>query len=265
MNRTFLLLRPRRLSARLRRSLVDQSPSTARWPVIAPSTLLSLTGLPIVPSERVFWSTARRKFCWRSIRSKSPSSRPWRIRTYFSASSPWTWCQPFGPLLVLLAVVDRLRDEDVDAADRLGEVVEAGVVDDGHVVDVHAAEVLDRAPGAERAVLREGLVDLVPAVLLALGVVDRHVGVARHRDDVRRLPVGRDVDDHHRVAAVGAGVPLAVLEQLGDGRLLDQSLRVVGAHQQDVDGLVRRLGRPLVLVGPAATRCRCGGWRRSCR
>ena len=106
---------------------------------------------------------------------------------------------------------------------------------------------------------------LLRSVLVALGVEDRDVGVARDRDDVRRLPVGRDVHHHHRVAAVGAGVPLAVLEELGDGRLLDQPLGVVGAHQQDVDGLGRLLRRPLVLVRPEHARCRCGGWPRSSR
>ena len=62
------------------------------------------------------------------------------------------------PLLVLLGVVDGLGDVDVDAADRGREVAEAGEVDDRHVVEPQAAEVLDvrqvpNGPYAENASL----------------------------------------------------------------------------------------------------------------
>jgi hypothetical protein len=151
------------------------------------------------------------------------------------------------PLHVLLGVVDRVGDVDVDASDGGGQVAEAGVVDDRHVVEPQPGEVLDRAPGAEGSVGGEGLVDLVASLRLALGVVDLDPGVAWHGHDVRRLAVGRDVEHHHGVAAVVAGVPLALGQQLGDGRLLHQLGGVVGPHQQDVERLGRLLRgrRPL--------------------
>ena len=83
-----------------------------------------------------------------------------------------------------------LVDRDVDAVEVVHEVAEAAEVDDGHVVDVEAREVLDglegelrRARALELRAVREGGVD---AVVPEPG--DRHPQVAREREqrhDVR--------------------------------------------------------------------------------
>ena len=80
----------------------------------------------------------------------------------------------------------------------------------------------------------EGRVDLrVPADVTG---ERRHLdpGVARDRDDLRRLPVSRQVDQDDRVAAVQSWRPVTVFEVISDS--LDV-VAVVGPEHQDVHRL----------------------------
>ena len=144
----------------------------------------------------------RRKFCCRSIRPKSPFARPCRVRTYCRAFSPLSVCQPLVPGDVLGAVVERLGDVDADTTEGVGQALEPVPVDHRDVVDVHAGEVLDGAYGERRSAPGEGGVDLGLAVDVAGEGGHRDPGVTRDRDDLRGLPVGRDVHQDDRVAAV---------------------------------------------------------------
>ena len=70
------------------------SSSTVRFSVSADSVRVSLTGLRMVPLASIFFIIARRKFCWRAMRSKSPRCSPYRVRTYASAILPSRVCWP---------------------------------------------------------------------------------------------------------------------------------------------------------------------------
>ena len=70
---------PRIDSARLRISSLSQVESIVRYLVITLITLVIATTFFVEPSSSPM--VARMKFCCRAIRSKSPFSRPWRVRT----------------------------------------------------------------------------------------------------------------------------------------------------------------------------------------
>ena len=75
-NVTSLASVPRKESARARMSPEFHSASTVRFWVSAVSVRVSLTGFRMVPLASIFFIIARRKFCWRAMRSKSPFCRP---------------------------------------------------------------------------------------------------------------------------------------------------------------------------------------------
>jgi hypothetical protein len=133
---------------------------------------------------------------------------------------------------------DGLIHLQVNAAERVGDLLEAAEVDCGHVVEVDVRHALDRADGAWQAAEGERGVDLRSATGVAAGVVggrDLHPQVARDRDDLGAVVVGWDVHDHQRV-----GAPLA-------GRCF-RCVRIprVTADDQDVQRAVDRLGRAAV-------------------
>ena len=106
----------------------------------------------------------------------------------------------------VLRAVDVLRHADLDAVDGVDHVLEAAEVDDDVVVDADAGgllELLDRAgraadrsrPRSTSRCVAPGMVS--PSVARAVGTVDQ--GVARDGDAVRRLPVGREVEQERGV------------------------------------------------------------------
>jgi hypothetical protein len=100
-------------------------------------------------------------------------------------------------------VVRGLGDRDVDAAELVGEGLEAGEVGDHDVVDVDAGHALDGADHEARTAPAERGVDLGLAV-----AGHGHPAVPGDRDDVGGLPVGLQVDQHDRVGALRAVAPL---------------------------------------------------------
>ena len=217
---------------------------------------LSVTGSPIVPSSVSLPSSARRKFCCRRPgRSRLAPARSGCARSA-ARRDPRGGCQPSSQVVVVVGVGEGLGHVDVDPAEGRRHVAEALEVDHRQVVDPQSGEVLDGAQGAERAIDGERGVDLVLAVHGALGVVDRHVGVARDRHHRGALPVGRDVQDDDRVAAIGARVPGAVGEHLGDGGLVLLRVRVVRAQEQDVERRWAPARRPLALLQRALSSMR---------
>ena len=146
----------------------------------------------------------------------------------------------------MLAVVDRLGDADLDAADRVDHVPEALEVDDDEVVEAHAGELLELAHRARGAADRERLVpqhpgaarELAAVLVLAVGPVDDRV--ARDADAVRPLAVRRQVQQDRGVG------PLAETGEVVD--VVARALAGVRAHDQDVERLLGPLDD--LLLGP---------------
>ena len=131
-------------------------------------------------------------------------------------------------------VLDRLGQAHLDAAQRVDDVDEPAEADLDVGVDPQAGVGLDGLHQQLRPAERVRGVDLVAAL-----AGDRHVRVARHRDQ-RRLPAHRDVDEHDRVGPPAGGAAGAQPLLL----LLGQALAGVGADQQEgLAGLVGRDGR----------------------
>ena len=111
---------------------------------------------------------------------------------------------------------DRLGHDDVDAADRVDQLVEPVEVDDGDVVDVEARQVLDRLQRQRRPTELRGGVELrgpVPG--------DLDAEVARDREEGEPVLARVGADQHHRVGAMGiaaAGLRAAVGSEDEDRR-----------------------------------------------
>ncbi len=141
-------------------------------------------------------------------------------------------------------------DVDIDAADRVHRVGEAGEVDVDDVVDLEPGELLDHLEGLVRTALGVGDVELVDADpgdvdlqvtgdgeqrdRMLVGVdaeQDRGVGAAWVALRVEAL-VGADDQDRLRGAAVGLGELVA---QRGERVVVGEPLGDVGEVEQDAD------------------------------
>ena len=99
----------------------------------------SFAGSVRVPPLRILAATAARNTCWRRMRERSPSGRPWRWRTNASAVRAGDGARSGGEPRTGQHVIDRGLEAHVDPADRAGQVVEAE--------QVHLGEVVHRDPG----------------------------------------------------------------------------------------------------------------------
>ena len=114
-----------------------------------------------------------------------------------------------------------VRDVDLDPADRVDQVFEAGEVDDRDVVDVDAEEPFDRFDLQLGAAEGVGAVDLLRALAGDFGV-----DVARDREFAEAAAAG--ADQHQRVGAELAGCA-AVVRGVAVGLLFEALLRGRGA------------------------------------
>jgi hypothetical protein len=217
-------------------SVSEKSWSTVTAAVTALRKLFSFAGLLSVPVLAALSISALRNSCWCCMRAKSPRANclRWRIQ-----SSACVAVHVHGALrehpVRLVDRGDALLHLQVHAAERVGDLLEAAEVDGQHVVEVHVGHALDRVHRARQAAEGERRVDLGAAAAAAVGRVarrDLHPQVARDRDQLRGLMVGRDVHHDQRVRAPGVRV---VLDRVRVAR--------VAADQQDVDRAVDRLRR----------------------
>ena len=150
----------------------------------------------------------------------------------------------------VLRAVDVLGHADLDAVDGIHHVLEAAEVDDDVVVDAHPGgllELLHRAGGAadgEGGVpdrvggARDGVAVLVDAV----GTV--YQGVARDGDAVRRLPVGREVEQERGVGpAAGFAGRCRSRRSHGSRSPSPGCSGAASGPELDLSGPVRRAGR----------------------
>ncbi len=141
-----------------------------------------------------------------------------------------------GQIQPRVRVLHRPSRADLDPADRVHRLHEAGEVDLQIVVDLDLGHVLDGPHGQGRPTLRVRRVQLhrVALVAFARGAVGvgGHLGVtvAGEADHARPPPVGRQMDQHDRVGAVAgrAAQPVLLLLLLGD------RVPAVGADEQQV-------------------------------
>ena len=137
--------------------------------------------------------------CWRPLAKRQPSQLAQPVASY-GHSKRLDWMAPW--------------DGDVDAADRVDQLLESLEVDDRHVVDRNAGVALDRSDRERSAAHLVRGVDPVGSVSR-----DLHPEVARDREVVDAMEVGVRAHEHHRVRVAQPPPGLA--------------RRRVGAEQED--------------------------------
>ena len=150
-------------------------------------------------------------------------------------------------------VVDGSRDANVDAADIIDHLHDAGEFHLDEVIEMDPGDLLDRFPQARRAAVgerlvdlhdRRGVVDLARQAAGGRAAILRDHRVPRDVQHGRLMAARRDVDDHD-----GVGAAAALRADVQHELLMPaQPDAAVGAEDQDVQRVVV-LGRPVAEAG----------------